>query len=97
MDNWKTVKNSLASLIGPLTADNLNLTEDLFQATNASYAIDCGWYSNQGDAEKGFFATYLIYQCNWEQPVLRLQTYTLKDAEWSIHVFMEYCKANSLV
>jgi hypothetical protein len=63
------------------------LREDMYQATLGEYAIDCGWY---GNAEDGSFITYLIKDCDWDTPIIKILTKKFEDAKWSVNVCKEY-------
>jgi len=83
--NWQIIRNEFPELINNF--HETFLTEDMFQIQQNDYIIDAGWYGN----ENGFI-TYLIYNYNWENPIIRIRSNSVEDCLSVINLIIEYLK-----
>jgi len=85
LSNWQIIKNDFPKLINNF--HDTFLTEDLFQIQQKDYIIDAGWYGH-----KNCFTTYLIYKCDWENPLIRIESNSMLDCLNTINLIIEYTK-----
>lgn len=72
-----------------LNDDNINLTEDMLQVEfKNDIILDAGWYSGLES-----FIVFVIQQCNWENPLLRLEAHSYKELKDSLDNAMDLIKS----
>lgn len=75
-----TFNNYDIDVCDKLDYDNINLTEDMLQVEfGDELVLDVGWYSA---IDK--FIVYVIKNCDWEKPVLKIQSDSYVDLKASL-------------
>lgn len=72
-----------------LNNDNINLTEDMLQVEfDNELLLDVGWYPG---IEK--FIVYVIKYCDWEHPILKIQSNSYNDLKASLDQAMNLIRS----
>ena len=87
LKGWNILKADILELEGDF--EDTLLTEDMFQIENGNHIIDSGWYSAQNA-----FITHLIYMHDWENPVVKFVSSSLRNCIHAIELTVTY--ANKL-
>jgi hypothetical protein len=83
-EDWSIVKDDFIDIKTPVTeerlkiyVDNLELYEDMFQATFGDLCLDIGWYGET--FQDGRFIVFLIKNQDWDSPLDKFETRSVTE------------------
>lgn len=75
----------------PLSRQRFSLQQDMLQVDYGLYTIDVGWYPSLNP--KGRFVIYLIYDCDWDDPIHKTEARNLAALKIGLQKMVDYCES----
>lgn len=74
----------------PLSRQKFSLQQDMLQVRYDLYLIDVGWYPSLNT--KGRFVIYLIYNCDWDEPIQVIEAKNLASLKVGLRKMIDRCE-----